>query len=97
MKFTVKLASVGNPDYSQDPSRPLYGAQRNHSRECDSLKQASEICRKFISDNNLGSGYWAGGVISENGKIIAHVSSNGRIWEGSRSSRNLNAKELCAS
>jgi hypothetical protein len=51
------------------------------------------LCVKFISDNNLGSGNWNGGqILDENEKIIAFVSCNGRVWEGSENS--IDAKEI---
>lgn len=83
----VKLSSVGNPDlYGENPNRPKPGCARNELREVSSFKEASELCRKFIEDNDLGSGNWSGGAITENRKQIAYVSYNGRVWEGSHSS-----------
>ena len=77
----VKLSSVGNPDHGENPNRPKYGC-RNQLVEVSSFKEASELCRKYIEDNDLGGGNWSGGAITENRKQIAHVSYNGRVWEG---------------
>lgn len=81
MKVTLK--SVGNPDHNQNPNLPMYGAKKNSVVTVKSFKEASEVCSKFIEDNDLGSGNWSGGeILDDNKKIIAHVSYNGRVWEG---------------
>ena len=80
----VVLSSAGNPDYGQDPNRPLFGCESNKKLPVQSYKEASEVCRKFIDDNELGSGNWDGGQIFDHTqkKQIAHVSYNGRVWKG---------------
>ena len=85
----VNLASVGNPDFRQDPNNPLFGCEPNKFVSVKTFKEASEACVKFINENDLGSGNWYGGEIYDNkGKIIAHVSYNGRVWEGQNWSTN---------
>ena len=50
--------------------------------EINSIKEASELCRKFINKYNLGSSNWAGGtIVNENFDFIATVSYNGRVWD----------------
>jgi len=93
-KLTVRLASVGNPDYGQDPDRPIYGAQPNKIVPVASLQEASRECLRFIAHNDLGCGNWDGGQITESGRVIAHVSYNGRVWEGPCQSWNQDTKEL---
>lgn len=78
-KFKVKLASVGNPDHRQDPSRSLPGVPRR-TVSVSSMEAASKVCRDYIGEHELGCGNWAGGEIVENGKTIAKVSYNGRVW-----------------
>lgn len=79
----VTLSSVGNPDFRQDPNNPLYGCQKDKTVTVASFKEASEVCNKFINDNDLGSGNWSGGDITdESGKVIAMVSYNGKVWKG---------------
>lgn len=83
MKLRVTLASVGNPDFNQNPNRPMWGCEKNKTVTVASYKEASEVCSKFINDNDLGSGNWAGGeILDDKNKVIAHVSYNGRVWEG---------------
>jgi len=77
----VLLKSCGNPDYGQHPNKELFGVGKRWVTIA-SFKEASEVCSKYITDNELGSGNWAGGVIVENGNAIARVSYNGRVWEG---------------
>ena len=82
MKLKVTLKSVGNPDFRQDPTRPMYGCERNQTVEVKSFAEASLVCREFIDRNDLGSGNWAGGdVFDDSGKLIARVSYNGKLWE----------------
>lgn len=82
-KFTVELASVGNPDHSQNPDEPLYGAGPDKMVKVSSLKEAAEVCLKFISDGDLGGGNWVGGnVIDKEDNLVAHISYNGTIDEG---------------
>jgi len=90
-KLKVRLEARPNPDYSSDSSD--YRGRINIEASLEtvtSFKEASEVCKKFIRDNELGSGNWTGGEIFENGKQIAHVSYNGRVWEG----RTYPAKEI---
>ena len=50
--------------------------------EINSIKEASELCSKFIDKYNLGSSNWAGGkIVNENFDFIATVSYNGRVWD----------------
>lgn len=80
----VTLSSVGNPDFRQDPTRPIYGCEPNKTVEVASYKEASEKCIEFITNNDLGSGNWSGGdILDEKGKVIAVVSYNGKVWKGS--------------
>lgn len=77
--FGVVLASAGNPDFGQDPDRPLWGV-RPCKVTVTTLNDASAACRTFISDNGLGSGNWAGGNVISDGKVVARISYNGRVW-----------------
>lgn len=46
------------------------------------LKEASELCQKFIQEYNLSSSNWIGGrVLDESLSFVARVSYNGRVWE----------------
>lgn len=78
----VKLESVGNPDMGQDPNKPMYGCEPNKVVPVKTFKEARDACMKFISENGLGAGNWSGGQILDDDKVIAHVSCNGRVWEG---------------
>ncbi len=78
MRYTVRLASVGNPDLRQDPMRPISDCKMV---EVSSLAEASRVCRAYIVDNELGKGNWCGGQVHDgNGHQVARVSYNGRIW-----------------
>lgn len=80
--FSVNLSNCGNPDYRQDPSRPLPETVCGWVRT-PSLFEAARLCRKYMRFYELGGGNWNGGEITDaNGLIVARVSANGRIWEG---------------
>ncbi len=78
--YSVTLSSCGNPDFRQDPSRSLPGVRKKTVKVC-SMADASKACRKYIDDHELGGGNWTGGEISLDGKAVARVSYNGRVWE----------------
>ncbi len=42
--YTVTLNNVGNPDYLQDPDRPLPGTS-NGIAHVKNLKEASQVCK----------------------------------------------------
>ena len=46
------------------------------------FQQASRTVRRFIDLKRLGISKWTGtGKVTEDGKVIAWVSYNGRVWE----------------
>ncbi len=78
--LTVKLSSVGNPDFGQNPRRPLPGV-KSHTIGVVDFADASRVCQEYIKTNNLGGGNWNGGEITnEAGETVGHVSYNGRVW-----------------
>ncbi len=77
---TVVLASVGNPDRDQDPSRPLPGVPLAEV-SATSLADASRRVREYIAAEGLGGGNWNGGQVRDrDGALLATVSYNGRVW-----------------
>jgi len=74
----VLLAAVGNPDFGEPND---IGVPRSMV-PVDSFRSASNAVLGYIKRNNLGGGNWAGGQIFQDGKMIAHVSYNGRVWKG---------------
>lgn len=85
-KFEVTLSSAINPDDCQrEFVRPLIKEKR--VSVC-SLREARSVVLHFIDDNDLGGGNWNGGKVYEEGKVVAHVSYNGRVWEEEKWSKN---------
>ena len=76
----VILANRGNPDHGDDPSRPVPGKPQDRAVEVADLAAASVACRRYISELELGGGEWAGGEIVERGRVVGHVSYNGKVW-----------------
>jgi len=76
--LVVVCKSVGNPDHRQDPDKPI---SPQNFYAVNTLQEASDKCSEYITEWDLGGGNWAGGdVYDVDGKIIAHVSYNGRVW-----------------
>lgn len=62
--------------------------------EVNSLKQAVEFCREFISRFNLSSSNWLGGlIVDDNFNFIARVPYNGRVWNNTEDNWKI-AKEI---
>lgn len=78
-RMMVLLASVGNPDFQQDPSRALPGVPTTWLL-VESLEDASRQCRAYIAEHNLGGGNWFGGSVVLYRVPVARISFNGRIW-----------------
>lgn len=83
-RYMVKLSNAGNPDHRQDPDRTLPGT-RNGWAPASSLAECVDICARYMTHYDLGSGNWTGGAIKDGtGKVVARVSANGRVWEGAK-------------
>ena len=77
--FAVVCKSVGNSLYLQNESEPV---SEEMIFPVTNFKDASEICRNYINNFNLGSGNWAGGqVYHPRFGIIANISYNGKVWK----------------
>lgn len=80
----VILKADPNPDYEFPDPRATVKTVKVRL-PVRSFESASTACKNFIERFDLGSGNWTGGQIGDiDGKIIAHVSYNGRVWEGEK-------------
>lgn len=76
--LVVALKSAGNPDFGQNPK---YSVSPTRLTPCHHLQHASECCRRYIAEHDLGAGNWTGGTVYHPTKgPIAQVSYNGRVW-----------------
>lgn len=82
-RMLVSLSSVGNPDFGQDPNRPVPYV-KDSLQIIPDLSAAQRFCLSYIEENDLGGGNWSGGQVytDENGMMqeVAQVSYNGRAW-----------------
>lgn len=90
--LVVVCKSVGNPDFGQNPlesiSFPLL-------YPVESLSEASNVCRLYIQENDLGGGNWVGGQVYDvTGKMVAYISYNGRVWSDSDNSTEITGDDL---
>jgi len=75
--FLVKLSACQNPDHAEKQNLP-----KPTSKVVLSYKEASEACRAFINEYDLGAGNWKGGQIFNQGNTqVAYVSYNGKVWD----------------
>ncbi len=77
--YLVTLSKAGSPDRGQDPTRSFWRT-RPTSAVARTMEVAAALCEDYIQENDLGSGNWTGGEILEDGRLVARVSYNGRIW-----------------
>ncbi len=74
----VILDSRGNPDFGENPRHNMSPKQ---IVPVGSFDEASSICMAYIKKHNLGGGNWTGGQVTKDGKEVAYISYNGRVWE----------------
>jgi hypothetical protein len=74
----VELAVVGNPDFGE----PADLGVPTRWVEVASYAEASDAVRAFLTAGGFGGGNWTGGAVESDGKVVASVSFNGKVWEG---------------
>jgi hypothetical protein len=74
-QYVVKLSSIGNPDRGQfmSPSEPITFVG-------DSLQSIVDACDDYIDFWDLGGGNWTNPTITLDGKPVATISYNLRLW-----------------
>ena len=75
--YRIVLQSVGNPDFGQDPDQPMSPPE---IVIVDTLRAASEAARAYIQRHHLGSGNFPSPRVVKDGRVVARISYNGRIW-----------------
>ena len=75
--YRIVLRSVGNPDFGQDPDQPMSPPE---VVVVDTLQAASAAARAYIERHYLGSGNFPSPRVVRNGRVVARISYNGRIW-----------------
>ena len=82
----VQLSHSSNPDIAGGYwEEPIDGGKKRLV-EIQSYDEASKVCNAFIQRNQLGAGNWTrgAGAIFVDGKQVAVVSYNGRVWPGTK-------------
>jgi len=79
--FTVTLSACQNPDFPRRSDLPA-----RTTADVATLREASEVCQRFIEGHDLGGGNWNGGQVRDAAtrKLVALVSYNGRVWTPER-------------
>ena len=78
--YTVFLSNCGNPDYGQDPGRPLCGRPTARWHKCDTIEECASLCLEYIARHDLGGGNWNGGAVRRGRKPYGRISYNGLFW-----------------
>lgn len=87
--WTVEVGAEPNPDFDTGVASWISIPLRRVP--VTSYTEASVVSRDFINNHALGGGNWTGGTIRDaSGKVIGHVSYNGRVWDR----RGAGAKEI---
>ena len=76
--MTVTLSSVGNPDHGQYYGKNVLSPTLRV--EVKNLREASKVCRAYITRYWLGGGNWTGGLIQQGNRVLGRVSYSGLVW-----------------
>ena len=76
-KYVMILRSLGNPDFNEDPTEAMSAPRAVKAETLAAMVQAAEDYR---DQNALGGGNWVTPVVMENGRAVATISYNGRVW-----------------
>lgn len=74
-RYSLKLRSVGNPDFGQ--YAPISNPVTVHAATLEEVAALAEAYRDFWS---LGGGNWTSPFIMEGKRKVAKISYNGRLW-----------------
>lgn len=75
--YRMILRSVGNPDYRQNPNRPISPTE---IIEFAAIEEAGPALRSYVERHDLGSGNVPRTAVLEGDREVARVSYNGRVW-----------------
>jgi hypothetical protein len=83
MSVKVFLSNVGNPDFHQNSDRPLSGTKSGFWVAVEDVRKASDVCQRYIADNDLGGGNWPHAEVRDvdTDELLGHISYNGRFVE----------------
>jgi hypothetical protein len=84
--FHVLLSNRGNPDYHQDPDKPMHGTPDDAWFKTQDIEAAKRLCHVYIADHDLGGGNWTGGVVLQTGGnvigalVLGKIAYNGEFF-----------------
>lgn len=81
--YKVNLKACGNIDHFENPyDNKVNGVEvPQEMAEASSIEECQSIVKKYIEENNLGSGNWDGGEVYKDGTYIGRISYNTRFWD----------------
>jgi len=78
--YIVRITNRGNIDFRQDPHSLVYGTRELWDISTKKLSELRDIVKKYIYDNELGSGNFVPPVVFHKGEPIGYFSYNCRFW-----------------
>lgn len=78
--YSIFLRAVPNNDFSAKSHEANVDVPGRWV-PVDSLVDARRLALDFIRAWDLGGGNWIGGEVASDGKVVARISYNGRIWD----------------
>lgn len=79
MPVVLVAETCGNPDFGQNPERPLPGVGRLTVKVAD-FSVASHALRQWVREHHVGGGNLKRAEIMVGNQVVAKVSYNGRVW-----------------
>tara|TARA_R100001086_G_C11638340_1_gene203800 strand:- start:154 stop:456 length:303 start_codon:yes stop_codon:yes gene_type:complete len=79
--FYIKLlTNVGNPDFKQDPSKPVWNTDEIKNVNHRKLSKLRNLVTLYIDENDLGGGNFIPPKVYKNNKYLGYFSFNGKFW-----------------
>ena len=76
--YRLTLRSFGNPDYGQNPDKPMSPTE---TVEVPTLEAASRAASEYRDRHMLGGGNWPRTEVFDGNVPVAVISYNGRVWD----------------
>jgi hypothetical protein len=74
--YRLTVTIHGNPDRNQGEW------EETHTLSASDMKTLRKVVNDFQRDNDVGGGNWGNAELLEDGRMIGHMSYNGRVWKG---------------
>lgn len=73
--YSLALTIHGNPDRNQGDW------QETHTISASTINELRKAVFVFQGDNDIGGGNWGTATLTKDGRLVGHMSYNGRVWD----------------